>query len=182
MIKREELSDPRSCMSKAREDEMTFVLLGRDPASISAIYAWVRARLRFGKNKEDDLQIQDALGCLAAIEDGFIRCSGCRELGGQQHRPSCPRKGLVTVSSDYRDRTPGLRLKCLHSPAGSEGGRSHCVCAVCGYWIERADAASPWVLSASTQSDAAGVLAGDSELELERELRFRGHRPGKRSE
>ena len=33
MIKKKELSDPNSCMSKARDDEMTFVLLGRDAAA-----------------------------------------------------------------------------------------------------------------------------------------------------
>jgi hypothetical protein len=30
MIKSKELSDPQSCMSRARDDEMTFVLLARD--------------------------------------------------------------------------------------------------------------------------------------------------------
>jgi hypothetical protein len=30
MKKFDELTDPKSCMSRAREDEWTFVLLGRD--------------------------------------------------------------------------------------------------------------------------------------------------------
>lgn len=37
MIKSRELSDPNSCMSRAKDDEMTFVLLGRDAAAPQAI-------------------------------------------------------------------------------------------------------------------------------------------------
>lgn len=50
MRKKEELSNPNSCMNRARESEMTFVLLGRDAAAPVAIRAWVRERLRLGKN------------------------------------------------------------------------------------------------------------------------------------
>lgn len=60
MRKREELSDPNSCMSKARDDEMTFVLLGRDAAAPATIRAWIEERIRLGKNKEDDPQIVEA--------------------------------------------------------------------------------------------------------------------------
>ena len=60
MIKSKELTDPRSCMSRARDDEMTFVLLGRDKAAPVAIRAWVAERLRLGKNTESDPQITEA--------------------------------------------------------------------------------------------------------------------------
>jgi hypothetical protein len=33
-----------------------------------------------------------------------MRCSGCRVEVGGQHLPSCPRQGIVTAASDYRDR------------------------------------------------------------------------------
>lgn len=33
MRKKDELSDPNSCLSRAADDEWTFVLLGRDPAA-----------------------------------------------------------------------------------------------------------------------------------------------------
>jgi hypothetical protein len=33
-----------------------------------------------------------------------LRCSGCLQPVGQQHKPSCPRQGIVTADSDYRDR------------------------------------------------------------------------------
>ena len=63
MIKREELTNPRSCMSRARDDEMTFVLLGRDAAAPAAIRAWVDERIRLGKNTPEDPQIIEAINC-----------------------------------------------------------------------------------------------------------------------
>lgn len=68
MIKREELTNPASCMMRAREDEMTFVLLGRDLAAPVAIKAWVAERIRLGKNKWNDAQIVEALACAAFME------------------------------------------------------------------------------------------------------------------
>ena len=68
MRKRDELTLPNSCMSRARDDEMTFVLLGRDVAAPVAIRAWVAERIRTGKNCQDDLQIREALGCAAMME------------------------------------------------------------------------------------------------------------------
>jgi hypothetical protein len=60
MRKRDELTDPNSCMSKARDDEWTFVLLGRDKAAPAAVRAWIAERIRLGKNKPDDAQIVEA--------------------------------------------------------------------------------------------------------------------------
>ena len=68
MRKKQELTDPRSCMSKARDDEMTFVLLGRDVAAPVAIMAWVEERLRLGKNAASDPQIQEAMECAAQMK------------------------------------------------------------------------------------------------------------------
>lgn len=68
MIKREELTNPASCMSKARDDEMTFVLLGRDAAAPVAIRAWVAERLRLGKNLPTDGQILEAERCAERME------------------------------------------------------------------------------------------------------------------
>jgi hypothetical protein len=63
VIKREELTNPKSCMSRAADDEMTFVLLGRDKAAPVAIRAWVNERIRLGKNTATDPQIVEALAC-----------------------------------------------------------------------------------------------------------------------
>ncbi len=63
MIKKEELTNPQSCMSRAVDDEMTFVLLARDSAAPVAIEAWVAERIRLGKNNPGDAQIVEALDC-----------------------------------------------------------------------------------------------------------------------
>jgi hypothetical protein len=60
MRKREELTNPASCLNRAAEDEMLFVLLGRDAAAPAAVRAWIAERIRLGKNKADDPQIRDA--------------------------------------------------------------------------------------------------------------------------
>lgn len=68
MRKRDELSRPDSCMSRAREDEMTFVLLGRDAAAPAAIRAWIRERVRLGKNRPGDPQIAESEECARTME------------------------------------------------------------------------------------------------------------------
>lgn len=60
MRKREELVNPKSCMNRARDDEMTFVLLGRDKAAPAAVRAWIQERIRLGKNVATDPQIMEA--------------------------------------------------------------------------------------------------------------------------
>jgi len=68
MIKRDELTNPKSCMSRAHDDEMTFVLLARDSAAPFAIRAWCAERIRLGKNTADDEQITEAVACAAHME------------------------------------------------------------------------------------------------------------------
>lgn len=68
MIKVEELKNPASCLSRARDHEMLFILLGRDVAAPAAIRAWVNARILLGKNRWTDLQIQEALYCAEQME------------------------------------------------------------------------------------------------------------------
>lgn len=67
MRKREELTNPNSCMSRANAEEMTFVLLGRDEAAPIAILAWIKERIRLGKNTPDDAQVVEAARCAAAM-------------------------------------------------------------------------------------------------------------------
>ena len=68
MIKRKELTDPRSCMNRANDDEMTFVLIGRDIAAPAAIRFWAEERIRLGKNIVTDDQIIEALECATRME------------------------------------------------------------------------------------------------------------------
>lgn len=87
MIKREELSNPNSCMSKARDDEMIFVLLARDAAAPVAIQAWINERIRIGKNHPDDPQIMEAKQCARKMQARL--CDMC----GMIHHPDnveCP--------------------------------------------------------------------------------------------
>lgn len=85
MKKRDELSDPNSCMGRAGDDELTFVLLARDAAAPAAIRAWIVERVRLGKNRPDDDQLLDAEQCARAME--VDRIDG-RRIG---------RKGDVTL-------------------------------------------------------------------------------------
>lgn len=68
MRKRDELTDPNSCMSKAKDDEMTFVLLGRDHAAPAAVRAWIKERIRLGKNLPMDDQILEAQKWIETVE------------------------------------------------------------------------------------------------------------------
>jgi hypothetical protein len=67
MLKRDELSDPNSCLNRAADDEMIFVLLGRDVATPHAIREWGLERVLRGKNHPDDSQIVEALECANKI-------------------------------------------------------------------------------------------------------------------
>jgi len=68
MIKRTELTHPNSCLNRARDDEMVFVLIGRDKAAPAAIREWIKQRIKLGKNKLDDAQIQEAEHCARTME------------------------------------------------------------------------------------------------------------------
>lgn len=60
MRKRDELTDPNSCLNKAKDDEPLFVLCARDLCAQTTVLAWINARLESGKNKPDDPQIIEA--------------------------------------------------------------------------------------------------------------------------
>lgn len=70
MIKDQELSNPRSCLNRARPDELVFVLLARDPAMSYAIRAWIEARLALGKNRREDDQIKEAERIIQELRAG----------------------------------------------------------------------------------------------------------------
>ena len=69
VLKTEELSNPQSCLNKARANERLFVLLARDPAAPDVIRYWVRKRIALGKNKMSDPQIVEALECAKKMEE-----------------------------------------------------------------------------------------------------------------
>lgn len=81
MRKRDELTDPNSCMSRAKDDEWTFVLLGRDTAATVAVRAWIQERIRLGKNKPDDPQIVEAEGWIQNVESEQVAAQTKRDMG-----------------------------------------------------------------------------------------------------
>ncbi len=68
MRKHDELTDPGSCLNRARDDEWLFVLLGRDAAAGAAVNAWIDERIRLGKNTRTDPQIVEALAWVRTVE------------------------------------------------------------------------------------------------------------------
>lgn len=67
MTKQQVIYDPNSCWNKAEENERMFILLGRDESTPFAIEAWIDHRLRTGKNRMPDRQIQDAITIMQEI-------------------------------------------------------------------------------------------------------------------
>ena len=67
MKKKEEITNPQSCLSKADPEEMLFVLLARDAAAPGAIRFWASERLRMRMNDADDDKIKEALACADAM-------------------------------------------------------------------------------------------------------------------
>lgn len=68
MKKLDELANPKSCMNRAHDNEMTFVLLGRDLMAPAVIREWCRLRCLHGKNSPKDPQITEALECAKKME------------------------------------------------------------------------------------------------------------------
>ena len=68
MLKQNELSNPNSCLNKAKDDELIFVLLARDPAAPEAVRAWIKERIRLGKNKPGDAKLIEAAHWAATVE------------------------------------------------------------------------------------------------------------------
>jgi len=69
MLKRDEVTNANSCLNRARDDEMLFVLLGRDPAAPIAIRAWINERVRCGKNNIADPQITEAMRIATTLDE-----------------------------------------------------------------------------------------------------------------
>lgn len=68
MRKAEEVSNSMSCLNRASDNELLFVLLGRDEAAPGAIRYWCHIRVARGKNTWDDQQILEALACAKQME------------------------------------------------------------------------------------------------------------------
>lgn len=60
MRKVQELADLDSCLNRAKDNELVFVLLARDRAAPIAVRSWIEERIRTGKNQRTDPQILEA--------------------------------------------------------------------------------------------------------------------------
>lgn len=69
MRKIDELKDPTSCLNKAKDDEMLFVLLSRDQAAAETVRFWCQKRVQYKKNSPNDPQLLEALECANRMEE-----------------------------------------------------------------------------------------------------------------
>lgn len=67
MRKRDELTDPNSCMSRADINEMVFVLITRDEDAPDTIRDWIKRKIKRGKNP-DDPKLLNAEECARIME------------------------------------------------------------------------------------------------------------------
>lgn len=133
MIKREELADPKSCMSRAADDEMTFVLLGRDATAPATIRFWASERIRVGKNKPEDPQIVEALEAARRIEAEFeiVRlaailhegfCTYYVRANPGKDRPRPYPEMSEKQKQGYREAVRAV-MAALTTPPAPEGGK-----------------------------------------------------------
>ena len=64
------------CMAKAGDQEMTFVLLSRDPVAAATIRFWAEQRISAGLNLPHDPKINEA-----------FQCAKTMEAEGKMHKP-----------------------------------------------------------------------------------------------
>ena len=68
MRKQFEQADPESCLNRAQNNEMLFVLRGHDVCAAETIREWCWKRILRGKNKLEDKQIREALAAADIME------------------------------------------------------------------------------------------------------------------
>lgn len=68
MRKQFELNDPSSCLNRAADNEMLFILRNHDIAAPATIRDWCQHRILRGKNKLEDATIQEALAIASIME------------------------------------------------------------------------------------------------------------------
>lgn len=60
MLKRHEISDPNSCLNKAKDNQMVFVLTENDKAMEETIEFWINKRIELGLNELGDTKMVTA--------------------------------------------------------------------------------------------------------------------------
>jgi hypothetical protein len=65
----EEIMNPKSCLNKAAEDELIFVLRANDPAMADTIRSWVTIRVQRKLNKLTDVRIVEAIKLANLVDE-----------------------------------------------------------------------------------------------------------------
>jgi hypothetical protein len=118
MRKEDEFLNPNSCLSRARDEEMIFVLLGRDIAAPDTIRSWASTRIRLGKNAPTDPQIIEARACALVMEsearkDGATAVPAAVLEAYAERRPeSETNKFLLVTTPDEEAGTPETPMLC----------------------------------------------------------------------
>jgi hypothetical protein len=68
MRKRDEIGKQDSCLNRAHNDELIFVLLSRDEDAPRTIRYWIACRIESGKNKPGDPKLIEAEECARTME------------------------------------------------------------------------------------------------------------------
>jgi hypothetical protein len=68
MIKSRELSDPNSCLNRAADDELIFVIRAHDVTAPGTVRDWIARRITAGKNTPHDGQIIEARDWADVVE------------------------------------------------------------------------------------------------------------------
>lgn len=135
MRKRDELTNPNGCMFRACDDEMTFVLLGRDAAAPAAIRAWCEERIRLGKNVATDPQIVEAMSCAATMERE--RTASATEVVNRRWLPLPDSNGHYVYLDGSRIFPAGDTCKNGVAIAGLAKTLQHQPKGWCGHWADK---------------------------------------------
>lgn len=104
MRKSLELSDATSCLNKAGDDELVFVLLSRDPAAVATVEFWIAKRIELGIDAPDSDKLKEAaqlahqmqVDCLPFVVNDRIQgldCSFCEDGISHIHEPIVEAQG-----------------------------------------------------------------------------------------
>lgn len=105
-----ELSEPTSCLNKAGDDEIIFVLLSRDPAAPHAIAAWINERHRLGLDESGSPKLVEAQACAAAMMEQreptpFVEAQGS---GSERYQQDGDPYGFAEYMADSPHAKAGM--------------------------------------------------------------------------
>jgi hypothetical protein len=69
MLKKDELTEPNSCLNKAHDNEMLFVILERDPAAADTVRYWMQKRIELGLDTNDSPKLLTAASIVQRFEE-----------------------------------------------------------------------------------------------------------------